>query len=201
MKLKPSAILFDMDGVLVDSLDSWWLSLNEALKEYNHKQITRDEFIKKYWGHDLKYNLEEMGLDEKILRFCNTSYKNHVYGVKIYPDTKYVLEKLKKYKKGIITNTPRDCTVQILKNLDIGKYFDVIVTADEVSKGKPSPEIVIKACNYFNVKPENVLLIGDTNSDIQAGRSAGCIIVGINIKADFTIKKLSDLTSIIENEY
>ena len=200
MKQKPSAILFDMDGVLVDSLDSWWISLNEALKEYNHKEITRDEFIKKYWGHDLKYNLEEMGLDVKILKFCNTSYKNHVEGVKIYSDTKYVLDKLKNYKKGIITNTPRDCTVQILKNFDIGKYFDIIVTADEVSKGKPSPEIVLKACKYFKVKPKDVLLIGDTNSDIQAGRAAGCIIVGINIKADYTIKRLSDLTSIVESQ-
>ncbi|KYK28167.1 hypothetical protein AYK20_07555 [Thermoplasmatales archaeon SG8-52-1] len=199
MKLKPSAILFDMDGVLVDSLDSWWYSLNEALKEYNHKEISRDEFIKKYWGHDLKYNLEEMGLDVKILKFCNTSYKNHVDGVKIYPDTKSVLDKLQYYKKGIITNTPRDCTEQILKNFNIGKYFEVIVTADEVSKGKPSPEIVIKACNYFKVRPENVILVGDTNSDIRAGRAAGCTIIGINIKADYTIKKLSELTAIVEN--
>jgi phosphoglycolate phosphatase-like HAD superfamily hydrolase len=43
------------------------------------------------------------------------------------------------------------------------------------------------------------LLIGDTDSDIQAGRAAGCIIVGINIKADYTINKLSDLTTIVDN--
>ena len=48
MMLKPEAILFDMDGVLVDSLDSWWHALNESFKRYNQKEITRDEFIKKY---------------------------------------------------------------------------------------------------------------------------------------------------------
>jgi len=200
MKLKPSAILFDMDGVLVDSLDSWWISFNEALRKYDHKEISREEFIEKYWGHDLQYNLEEMGLDLKILKFCNTSYKNHVDGVKIYPDTKFVLDKLKNYKKGIITNTPKDCTIQILRNFDIGKYFDITVTADEVSKGKPSPESVLKACKFFNVKPENVILIGDTDSDIEAGRAAGCTIIGINIKADYTINKLSEITSIVEEQ-
>jgi HAD superfamily hydrolase (TIGR01549 family) len=118
----------------------------------------------------------------------------------LYSDTKSALNKLKNYKKGIITNTPRDCTIQILKNFNFENYFDVIVTADEVSKGKPSPEIVMKACKYLNVKPKDVLLVGDTESDILAGRAAGCIIVGINIKADYTIKKLSDLTFIVENQ-
>lgn len=199
MKLKPSAILFDMDGVLVDSLNSWWVSLNDALKAYNHKEITRDEFIKKYWGHDLHYNLEKMGLNHKILKFCNTAYSNHVDDVKIYPDAKSILNKLRNYKKGIITNTPKDCTIQILKNLDLEKYFDVIITVDEVSIGKPSPEIVLKACKFLKVQPKDVLLVGDTKSDIEAGRSAGCNIVGIKIKADYTINKLSDLVTIINN--
>ncbi|MCK5636548.1 MAG: HAD family hydrolase, partial [Thermoplasmatales archaeon] len=54
MSIKPEAILFDMDGVLVDSLDSWWASLNESLTKYGQAEITRDEFINKYWGHDLQ---------------------------------------------------------------------------------------------------------------------------------------------------
>jgi len=198
MKLKPSAILFDMDGVLIESLDSWWLSLNDALKAYNHKEISRDEFIEKYWGHDLSYNLEKMGIDYKVLKFCNNAYSDHIESVNIYSDTKSTLEKLKEYKKGIITNTPKDCTKQVLKKHNLEKYFDVIVTVDEVARGKPSPEIVFKACNSLKVNPKEVILVGDTKSDIEAGKSAGCTVVGINIKADYKIKKLFDLTKIIE---
>ena len=199
MKLKPQAILFDMDGVLIESLDSWWLSLNDAFKAFNHKEISRDEFIEKYWGHDLSYNLDKMGLDYKILNFCNVSYSNHTDSVKIFSDTKTTLKNLRNYKKGIITNTPKNCANQVLKKHNLEKYFDVIVTVDEVTRGKPSPELVYKACKYLNVEPKDTILVGDTDSDVLAGKAAGCIVVGKDIKGDYTIKKLSDLTKLVEN--
>ena len=78
VKLKPAAILFDMDGVLVDSLDSWWKSLNAALKNNNNKEISREEFIENFWGHELLGNLRKLGLDEKIIVFCNNIYYNYI---------------------------------------------------------------------------------------------------------------------------
>lgn len=197
MKLKPDAILFDMDGVLVDSLDSWWASLNISLQTFNHKQITRKEFIEKYWGHDLYDNLNKMGLNQEVGNFCNNVYSEHLGAIKIYPDTKNVLQKLNTYKKGVITNTPKDCAHQILKKFDIDKFFDVIITSDEVAKAKPYPDIVLKACNVLGVKPEKVVLVGDTASDVKAGSASGGIVIGINIKADYTIKRLSQLTDLI----
>ena len=198
MKLKPKAILFDMDGVLVDSLDAWWGSLNQALIHFNHEQITKEEFIEKYWGFDLKYNIEKMGLNYKVVNFCNTVYGNHVNKVIIYKDTKETLEKLSSYKKGLITNTPRNCAMQILNNFDLEKYFEIILTSDDVTKGKPSPEIVLKACELLNVKPKDVILIGDTKNDVKSGKEAGCRVIGLNIKADYRIDKLSDLTNLLE---
>ena len=197
MNNKPKAILFDMDGVLIESLDSWWLSFNDALKAFNQKEISKDEFIEKYWGHDLQYNLEKRGIDYKILKFCNMSYKNHTDSVKIYSDTKSTLEYLSEFKKGIITNTPLDCAKKVLKKHNLEQYFDVIVTVDEVKRGKPSPEIVFKACKYLNVEPRDVFLVGDTESDVLAGKAAGCIVIGKNIKADHTINELFDLTKLV----
>lgn len=198
MKNRPKAILFDMDGVLIESLDSWWLSFNDALKAFNEKEISRDEFIEKYWGHDLQYNLENMGIDHKILKFCNIAYKNHTDSIDIFPDTKSTLEHLSEYKKGIITNTPLDCAKLVIKKHNLEQYFDVIVTVDEVKRGKPSPEIVFKACNYLKVEPKDVFLVGDTESDVLAGKAAGCIVIGKNIEADHTINKLFDLTKLVE---
>lgn len=197
MKLKPKVILFDMDGVLVDSLDAWWASLNQALIHFNYKEISKAEFIEKYWGFDLKYNIEKMGLNYKVLNFCNTICGNYVDNVILYNDTRETLEKLYPYKKVLITNTPKNCTMQILKNYDLEKYFEIVLTSDDVNKGKPSPEIVLKACESLNVKPVDAIFIGDTKNDVIAGKEAGCIVIGIKIKADFTINSLSDLIDLL----
>ncbi|MFH1101480.1 MAG: HAD family hydrolase [Methanobacteriota archaeon] len=197
MLLNPHAILFDMDGVLVDSLDSWWYAMNSALKTYNQKEISREEFIKKYWGHDLRDNLKTMNLDPEIGTFCNTIYSAHLNAIKIYPDTQKTLQTLHHYTKGIITNTPRECTKKILKQFAINQYFQVIVTSDEVSYAKPHPEIIIKACQLLNVDPTTVLTIGDTESDVKAGRSAGCTVIGLNIDADIRIQRLSQILDLV----
>jgi pyrophosphatase PpaX len=198
MKLKPGAILFDMDGVLVDSLDSWWISLNTALKKYNHKELSKEEFLSKYWGHDLYDNIKKMNLPLEVGRFCNIIYGKNINKIKIYVETKDTLKKLNSYKKAIITNTPKDCAVQILKRFNIEKYFEFVMTSDDVKMAKPNPEIVIKSCKKLRLKPENVVLVGDTDSDVKAGRDAGCKVIGINIDADYTIKNISELTKIID---
>jgi len=102
------------------------------------------------------------------------------------------------YKKAIITNTPRDCAKQILKKFDIETCFSHLITSDDVRKAKPDPEIIFKACERLDVSPETVLLVGDTENDVKAGKAAGCTVVGIDIDADYTIKKLSELTEIVE---
>ena len=197
MKLTPSAILFDMDGVLVDSLDSWWKALNSALKRFKHQEITRNEFIKTYWGHDLKANLKRLKLNPEVAQFCNITYGNHLDLIKIYPDTKNTLMQLVSYKKAIITNTPTVCARQILRKFQIEQYFKEIITSDDVVKAKPDPEIIFKACERLDVVSKTVVLVGDTESDVEAGRAAGCTVVGLNITADITIQRLFDLVGLL----
>ncbi|MFH1013350.1 MAG: HAD-IA family hydrolase, partial [Thermoplasmatota archaeon] len=161
MKLQPSAILFDMDGVLVDSLDSWWKALNSALKKFKHRELTRDEFIETYWGHDLRANLKRLKLNPEVAPFCNITYGDHLDYIKIYPDTKQTLKQLASYRKAIITNTPADCARQILKKFNIEQYFEAIITSDDVVRAKPYPEIVFKACERLGVDLKKVILVGD----------------------------------------
>jgi HAD superfamily hydrolase (TIGR01509 family) len=198
-KLKPTAILFDMDGVLVDSLDSWWKSLNEALKNYNHRELSRGEFIENFWGFELRANLNKLGIDENIGVFCNNTYKNYINNVKIFSGTKNALDRLNKYPKAVITNTPNDCAIRILSKYKIKKYFEEIITSDQINKGKPEPDIVFEACKKLNVEPDKVVLVGDTKSDVKAGKGAGCKVIGINVEADYTIKNISEIINLIES--
>jgi len=199
MKLTPSAILFDMDGVLVDSLDAWWNALNSALQRFKHERITREEFLQTYWGHDLKANLKRLHLNPEVAQFCNITYGNHLDYVTIYPDTRTTLESLTSYRKAVITNTPSDCAQQILRKFHIEHYFEVVVTSDDVTKSKPDPEIVFKACERLGVNVQTVLLVGDTESDVKAGNAARCTVVGLKIPADVTIQKLSELPALLRS--
>ncbi len=197
-KLKPDAILFDMDGVLVDSLDSWWAALDDAMRFFKQDGLSREEFVEKYWGQDLYYTLEKLGFDPGIVNRCNLAYENHIDKVKIYQGVRETLGRLDGIKKGIVTNTPRNRAFQVVRMLGIEQLFDTIVTSDDVSRGKPSPEIVFKACKNLGVEPEKTILVGDTHSDVDAGHDAGCRVFGIDIVADYTIKNISDLVGFLE---
>ena len=91
MKFRPAAILFDMDGVLIDSLGSWLKALNHALRHYNKKEISLEEFVEKYWGHDLFHNLKKMGIPLEVGLFCNQVYRNHLNGIKKKKNQKNIL--------------------------------------------------------------------------------------------------------------
>jgi len=197
MKLKPNAILFDLDGVLVDSFDAWLAALNDAFKIFNYKEITKEEFLKKYWGYDLFDNLKKMNLSFEVGRICNNQYKKHLDKVKIHPDTKIILNKLNMYRKVLITNTPKDSAIQVLKKFNIDKYFEFVLTSNDVTMPKPDPEIVLKSCNLLDVNPAEVILIGDTKSDVKAGKAAGCKVVGINIDGDYIVNNLAGLLKLI----
>lgn len=196
--MKAKAILFDLDGVIIDSLDAWWHALNDTFKKFDLKEISREEFVSKYWGYDLYTNLKKANLPIEVGITCSRLYKNHLDKIKLHPKAFEILERTKDLKKGLVTNTPRDCIKEVLKRFNLEGYFDVIVTGDDVSRGKPNPEIIFKACNYLGVDPEEVIMIGDTDSDMKAAKLAGCPAVGIGIKGDITIKDLSELLDILD---
>jgi phosphoglycolate phosphatase len=198
MNIKPQALLFDLDGVIVDSANVWLLSLNSALKRFNHKLINLDLFNEKYWGNDVNNTLELLGLPKKALKIVNETYLKNIDLVIIFSDVKFTLKKLKNYNKGLITNTPKKIALYLLKKYDILKYFKVIITSDDVKHGKPNPDVIIKACKELNIKPNKVVIIGDTISDIKAGKNLKCKVIGLNINADYRVNKLSEILEILK---
>ncbi|MBN1786067.1 MAG: HAD family hydrolase [Candidatus Methanofastidiosa archaeon] len=194
----PKALLFDMDGVLVDSKESWRGALNGALREYGQKELTREEFVCEYWGADLFEILERLGLDIGIGRFCNSIYPNYIADVRLFDGVVAMLEQLHGLKKAVVTNTTLSCTEMILELHGIKKYFKEIVTSDQVIYGKPHPDMIFLACKRLNVPPEDVILIGDTINDVKAGKGANCAVIGLGIEGDYLAETLEEIPGIIE---
>ena len=84
-----------------------------------------------------------------------------------------------------------------IKHYKLKKYFKAIVTVDDVKRGKPAPDMVIKACRILKVNPKNTILIGDSKNDMAAGRRAGCISVGYGINGDYKISSLKEILGML----
>jgi len=183
---KIEAVLFDLDGVLINSFESWYQAFNAMLKSYKKEEMSRAEFNAKCWGPDLKHNLAALNLDAEAGEYCINEQLNLIERIELFPGAKEVLSRIReeyKLKVGLVTNTPRKNVYRILEHFHLFNLFDVIVTGDDVKKGKPDAEMVIEACEKLNVKPENVILVGDTESDFMAGKSAGCAVIGVGSKS------------------
>jgi len=191
------AVLFDMDGVLVDSLDAWFKLFNRTLKHFGKDEFTWEHFMDKVWGGPIERDAEEFfGRSvEEIISFYYDNFDFFKKNLKLFPHTKETLKELKNsgLKLGLVTNTPRKQADKLLAYLKLKEYFDVIVGGDEVKNGKPAPDIVLEACKRLDVDVKDVLLVGDTEMDILSGRNAGCVSIGFKMDGDERIDDLLEL--------
>lgn len=196
-KREVKSVLFDLDGVLVDSIDAWYYVFNDTLKYFGLKTLKRKEFVEDFGApieKDIKKYYKGKTVKE-IENIYNINFKKRRKYVKLSKHSLYVLKELNKLKikVGLITNSTKFITLTILDHFRLKKYFSVIVTMDDVKRRKPAPDMVLKACKILNVNPKSTILIGDTKNDMIAGKRAKCITVGYKIKGDFKINTLNEV--------
>lgn len=180
------AVIFDMDGTLVDSMPyhhkSW-----EVFFESQGIHLTKEEFDSIHHGtlfdimprifgdisHEESYRLGM--IKEEAFREL---YKHEIRPIDGLIDW---LETLKQAGLRIGLGTAADFTNAdfTVDAIDIRKYFDTIITSDIVKEGKPSPAVYLKVAEELGVKPENCLVFEDTVSGVQAGIAAGMKVIGI----------------------
>jgi len=196
------AILFDMEGVLIEPVDSRWISFNETLEKFGKRRISKREYMGEYYSLNDRANLGKFGLGDDAVKYLRERYMSNTKKIKVVPGARKTLKSLsKKLKLGLITNTPAEFVYKILEFFELKKYFDVIITRYDVKKVKPDPEMVIKACNSLGLDESEVVVVGDAKNDVLAGKSAGCTVVGLNVESDFKIKKLSELLKFVEQSF
>lgn len=196
----PKAILFDMDGVLIDSLKAWWKAINLALDLAHYPQISIKKFTQHIWGNDFQESMKYLEIHEDIFSKNKEWVPIYLNHITLSENTLIILSELyKKYPLGIITNTQHHITDLVLEKFNLQSFFSTIVCADDVKKGKPSPDMILKTCDLLDVSVSEVIAIGDTKKDLLACEKAGCLMIGMNFQTRYEIKNLREIFFVLKN--
>ena len=182
------AVMFDMDGTLVNSQEAILASYHDATisvlgepfpveKEDVEKiiQMRGQESFPLIAGGDEKKAAE-------IKELFGQAYLKHQERIPLFPDVEVMLGTLQQegIKLGIATSKARVRFEEDMKRTGLAEYFDVTFTGDDVANAKPAPDQIIAGIEHFGIKPERMLFIGDGSNDIIAGRDAGAKTAGVN---------------------
>lgn len=185
---KVNAVIFDMDGVLIDSERISFKCYEEVFKEYNY---TIDEkFYLKLIGRNIegiKAKMEEeygedFPFDIIYKKKANLAHEiTDKNGVIVKPGVHEILDYLneKKYKIAVASSTRKERILQLLGQAKIKDKVDFIIGGDQVENSKPNPEIFLKAAEGLKVEPEKCLVIEDSDAGIRAAHAAE--MIGIHV--------------------
>ncbi|MBA3036929.1 MAG: HAD family hydrolase [Desulfobacterium sp.] len=197
-------VAFDCDGVMFDSGQANMDYYNSILKHLEMPRMTAEQFIYAHM-HTADEVLANLFRDPESFEAANLfrkkmSYKPFFKSMKIEPDLVSLLKKIRpKYKTAIATN--RTDTMQgILSEFNLEGFFDLVVCALDVKHSKPHPESLLKIVEYFDVKPTQIIYIGDSVVDETAAKAAGIPLVSYRnstLSADYHISHLKELGEIL----
>ncbi len=203
------AIIFDVDGTLVDSLpyhhESWRIFFkNNNLEENDFSEILKEykgggtlELMTSVFGD--MYTKDELKTmtDDKEIIFRD------IYKSKIYPidGLKKFLDNLKENNilLSIGSNAIRKNVLMTIEELSITNYFSYIICGDEVSKGKPDPEMYIKTLSNLNIRKDECVIFEDSIEGVTAAKNADIKVIGVTSSQSSEILKSAGAFKTIEN--
>ncbi|MBU6459266.1 MAG: phosphoglycolate phosphatase [Proteobacteria bacterium] len=181
------AVLFDLDGTLVDSLPDLLNAANAMLMGLGRPYVEKTVF-ETYIGNGMSRMVKRLltgqvegeppaALFDEAIHLFESYYSEHICEAsRLYNGVREGLEQMQNrgFSMGIVTNKSDRFTRPLLKELDIHSYFPVVVSGDTLSTKKPSPEPLLHAAKLLDSDPSETLMVGDSFNDIQAARQAGC---------------------------
>ena len=187
---KIKAIIFDMDGVLIEAKDWHFEALNKALALFG-MEISRYEHLVSFDGLPTKKKLEmlsaERGLPVKLHEFINDMKQQYTMEL-VHTHCKprfhheYALSRLKKdgYKLAVASNSIKDTVHLMMDRSGLSKHLDFYLSNQDVKNSKPDPEIYIEAAKKLGVKPNECLVLEDNFIGKKAAKDSGAWLMEIN---------------------
>ncbi len=214
------AVLFDLDGTLLDTAPDFAVVVNQLRQRYKKPALDYSS-IRNTVSHGaralvtLAFQLQEGDQDfEKLRQELLQLYSEHL-AVKTtpFPGISDLLDWLDQENLawGIVTNKPRRYAEPILQALALHERCHTLVCPDDVSHTKPDPEPLLLACTEMQCTVKNAVYLGDHRRDIEAGQNAGMKTIAVNYgyiesndpiqhwQADFTVEHASEIQTLLES--
>lgn len=185
--MKYTAVLFDLDGTLINSLEDLADSANEALRKHGFGTHPTNAY-KKFVGNGIRNLIKnalpdgtgDSTIDNILEDYRNIYNQNYVNKTRPYYGIHEMLESLKKLdvKMGICSNKPHKPTNEIVEKVLGKQYFEVIFGEREGVPKKPDPASLIEAAEYLGVEPGQTIYLGDSGGDMESAVRAGMLPAG-----------------------
>ncbi len=181
------AVLFDMDGVIFNTEDIAHKVL-ESFAERCGRQFTEDHHkailgtSESYWSKFMCDQFQLGMMPEEFSRqFWNERNKLVVRELKVMDGALAAIDKIREQgiKIALVTNSPRKQATILLDRFNLCSRFSVIVTGDEVKRGKPNPEPYLKAVCELGLQACECIVVEDTISGVKSGKRAGCYVIAV----------------------
>jgi len=204
--IKINAIIFDMNGVIIDDEKIHEQAFRSVVKEFNYDLTSQDykdifqgktdkagflAFMKKIHVHDFDL---QMLKQKKIAEYFKL-IDNQIESI---PGVAELIHKVsKEYKLALVSSANSQEVEVILVKLNLKEYFLLVVSGDDVQKGKPDPQPYIMALRKLGEKPENCIVIEDTSTGIKSAKAAGVFCIAITTTHEK--KDLIEADKIVDN--
>ena len=206
---KIKAVIFDMDGVLIDAKEWHYEALNKALRLFGF-EISRYDHLVTFDGLPTAKKLEmmtvERGLPKSLHQLINDM--KQIYTMEyVYMKCKplfvhqYALSRLKSegFRLALASNSVRVTIDMMMEKADLNQYLDFSLSNQDVKKSKPDPEIYITAINRLGLSPEECLVVEDNQNGVKAALASGANLLKVETINDVTYSNIINRINEIEN--
>lgn len=206
---KIKAVIFDMDGVLIDAKEWHYEALNKALRLFGF-EISRYDHLVTFDGLPTAKKLEmmtvERGLPKSLHQLINDM--KQIYTMEyVYMKCKplfvhqYALSRLKSegFRLALASNSVRVTIDMMMEKVDLNQYLDFSLSNQDVKKSKPDPEIYITAINRLGLSPEECLVVEDNQNGVKAALASGANLLKVETINDVTYSNIINRINEIEN--
>ena len=178
-----TAILFDVDGTLLDSAEFVLGAVEHSLSAHDHAPPPRER-IATIMGPPLAECYRRLAPELDADRLCEAHrawQRDRMHLVRPFPNAVHTLQTLREagIRCGAVTARSRVSSLGTLDGAGLAELLEVVISAEDTPRTKPYPDPVFAALAKFGVDPVGAVMVGDTASDIEAGRAAGVTTIGV----------------------
>jgi len=178
------AVLFDVDGTLLDTRDAWIAAFDAGLAAIRKTSISGSEAAQ-WIGTPIEVIYAERcglggdDLTKAVREFQRVEAASVHEGMRAYPGIRENLASLAAWKLAAVTNKRHDTSVEALRVTGLLPFFALVLGGDSVPRKKPAPDPILRAASALGVQPTECAVVGDTENDVRAGKSAGARTIGV----------------------